>query len=243
MRDVFVFTGGEAVSPSLGRRLVAEHSSAGKIGAVAADSGLCGFEAFQSEFGAFELLRLVGDWDSLSDSDALLRYPREIVRTLPIDKDWTDTELALDEARSFAGGGRVVLVGAGGGERIDHLLAVFDLFATPLRPDVWLAGHQTLRFLGPGDSAAVRGLPPSDVLSVLRTSASRTGGSVRSRGLVWESPLFRADGVPSLSNRVRADSEQAEISVVSGEFVLVHPSPADVSVSRVRAGVSAGTPR
>lgn len=65
---------------------------------------------------------MVGDFDSLSDSH-LEQADRLGIRrlTLPAEKDYTDTDLALREAIS-AGYQQILLVGAFGG-RLDHAVA------------------------------------------------------------------------------------------------------------------------
>jgi thiamine pyrophosphokinase len=74
---------------------------------------------------------VVGDGDSLGeDGLARLRTAGVEIRTAPVDKDETDTELALVEAVR-RGAERVTILGALGGPRVDHALANVELLAHP----------------------------------------------------------------------------------------------------------------
>ncbi|MBQ5536620.1 MAG: hypothetical protein IIU02_01705 [Treponema sp.] len=233
---VCVFTGGDAPEPDL----CAEFFSRAEkpVAAIAADSGLETFGRYQDFFGFFDLKAAMGDWDSISDT-ALLSSVSGVVEEFPRDKDFTDTELALFRARSaefsrFAD--KIVLVGAGGGKRIDHLLAVFDIFSDKsMRPDVWISGFQFLYLLPEHSGCEIFGLGISDDVSVFRTTAFRSGGKIESSGLQWESGLFRRSGVPSISNRISSGhlGRNLPVSVRAdeGDFVLVVPNSARVAFS------------
>jgi thiamine pyrophosphokinase len=95
---------------------------------IAADGGL----VRARELGAAPGL-LVGDLDSLpaAEVDAALAGGVE-VRRASVDKDESDTELALLEAIG-RGATRITVLGAFGGPRLDHALA-----------NVWLLGHPAL---------------------------------------------------------------------------------------------------
>jgi thiamine pyrophosphokinase len=118
--------------------------------------------------GAAERLGLrpglvVGDGDSI-DPAALerLRAGGVAIELAPSDKDETDTELALLAALR-RGATEIVLVGALGGQRIDHALG-----------NVWLLAHPGLA----GRRATI--LEPSARLFVLRAPAG-DGGPVVGR--------------------------------------------------------------
>ena len=88
--------------------------------------------------------RWVGDGDSLgSDGVAALRAAGVPVRLVPVDKDASDTELAILEAVD-AGADDITIVGALGGARFDHGLANVTLLDAPA-----LVGRQA-RLLEPG---------------------------------------------------------------------------------------------
>jgi thiamine pyrophosphokinase len=206
---------------------------------IAADSGLETAEKYARFFSGtadFTPRNILGDFDSLTDKTALSRYPRESIGEFPSDKDWTDTELAFE--CSYAAAGKrglvpyITLVGGDGG-RTDHLLALYDSFAAVHRADAWLLAEQALYYLADGTEAAVSGLQKKDTVSVARTSASRSGGTIVSHGFKWESSVFRSSGMPSLSNRI-ADSYEAEgrpvtLSVRGTSVLLIVPYTVDVT--------------
>jgi len=110
---------------------------------------------------------VVGDMDSIS-SEAECRFESAGVRFVrhPRDKDQTDLELALDEALSLMPE-RITVLGALGGERLDHTLGNVLLLAQPrLR-------HTDIRMLDERGSAFVvwdhRSLhgSPGDYVSLL----------------------------------------------------------------------------
>jgi thiamine pyrophosphokinase len=77
----------------------------------------------------------VGDGDSLGSAGVdALRAAGVPVRLSPVDKDESDTELAV-VAAAAAGARRVTIVGALGGTRIDHGLANVWLLAHPVLTD------------------------------------------------------------------------------------------------------------
>jgi thiamine pyrophosphokinase len=72
---------------------------------------------------------VVGDGDSLGEAGlARLRAAGVEVREAAVDKDETDTELAVLEAVARHAG-RITILGALGGERLDHELANVGLLA------------------------------------------------------------------------------------------------------------------
>ena len=93
---------------------------------VAADGGLV-----RARTIGLEPTLLVGDLDSL-DAGALAQARADglTVHRSPAAKDESDAELALVEALD-AGAGRVTILGAFGGSRIDHELANIWLLAHP----------------------------------------------------------------------------------------------------------------
>jgi len=102
--------------------------------------------------------RWVGDGDSLgSDGVAALRAAGVPVRLVPVDKDESDTELAVLEAVE-AGANDVTIVGALGGARFDHGLANVTLLDAPA-----LAGRQA-RLLEPGTRVSMLRGPSTIVL-------------------------------------------------------------------------------
>ena len=169
----------------------------------------------------------VGDGDSIDAADlAALEASGVAVRRSPIDQDESDAELAILAALE-AGARRVTILGALGGERIDHCLA-----------NVWLLGHPRLagcdtrlideaariRLVGPGRTDLPGRI--GDLVSLLPFGGDATG--VTTRGLRY--PL-RGEALASgpsrgLSN-VR-DARDATLTVESGRILVVE-TPATLS--------------
>jgi thiamine pyrophosphokinase len=102
--------------------------------------------------------RWVGDGDSLgSDGVAALRAAGVPVRLVPVDKDASDTELAILDAVDL-GADDITIVGALGGARFDHGLANVTLLDAPA-----LVGRQA-RLLEPGARVSLLRGPSTIVL-------------------------------------------------------------------------------
>ena len=177
-------------------RLIAE---AGLL--VAADGGA------RTALAAGRLPGVVaGDADSLPHSAELaaaisagtVRLERH-----PTDKDETDTELALDVALA-AGAQRIRLIGATGGERLDHeianllLLGDADLRDADLRV---VHGHTQVRALHGGGRLALDALP-GETVSLLPVGGDALG--VRTQGLAYalDGETLRFGRARGVSNRV-----------------------------------------
>lgn len=252
---IVIFTGGSYPQPHLTEQYF---SSFLPDYVIAADSGLEALESYAEHFseanpllpegclslkGRFFPSEILGDMDSLKNSSLLKKYADVPQKRFIEDKDYTDTELALESALShqkslssaISNPDRITLVGAGGTERLDHLLGVFDLFSTDLRPDVWLSGNQAAYYICEGQKVCVSGMTERENLSFARLSFSRTEGVVKSSGLLWESDCFRKEGLPSISNRLKPDFIErripAELTVCSGRFLLLVPLHAKVEIT------------
>ena len=161
---------------------------------IAADSGLEALSDFQKHFNKLDLLpdAVLGDMDSLKNKKIL----KEFSKTAQVEKfnpykDFTDTELALILASKVkAENTRVTLIGGSGG-RLDHLLAIYDLFSSCIAPDVWLTECQILTLLKKDSTIKLLPRTLSSPISVMHTSASNNAGRIESKGLEWESELFR----------------------------------------------------
>ncbi len=243
--QIVIFTGGDFPHPDLEREFF--HSNKPDF-VIAADSGLSACEKYIGYFkdASFEPDVILGDWDSIEKKDEVKKFPSALIENFPVDKDWTDTELALNTAYSHfekekvpEEERKVILVGAGGGERIDHLLAVFDLFSEKTHPDIWLGGKQSIYFLPEGKTVAVENLALDDVFSVLRTSRARRGGKIFSEGLLWPHDKFRNEGLPSLSNRISPeffmDKNPVKLTAIEGDFVAVFPYSANVKICNAKS--------
>ena len=173
---------------------------------------------------------VVGDLDSI-DLDLLerLRSQGVAVEKHPADKDASDAELAIDRARDL-GADRIVLLGAAGGERLDHELANVLLLADPRYAALDLRlvrGSSTVRSLHPGGRIELDALD-GDLVTLLPVGGDARG--VRTIGLRWaldgaELALGRSRG---LSNEVVATP--ASVGLDHGTLLVVVSSPSSPSV-------------
>src|SRR5438552_2858054 len=169
----------------------------------------------------------VGDGDSIGEDElAAIAAAGIPVRRSPVEKDESDTELALLAALD-ARAARITILGALGGARLDHELA-----------NVWLLGHPRIagcdvrlldaavrmRLVGPG--RADLGGRIGDLVSLLPFAGEATG--LTTEGLRFS---LRDEDLPSgpsrgLSN-VRVSSD-ASLVVGSGRILVVE-TPATLS--------------
>jgi thiamine pyrophosphokinase len=175
---------------------------------IAADSGF----DLASRLGLTPDL-LVGDLDSVSDSRELDSFPRERVRRFPRDKDETDAELGLRLFREM-GCGRVVLAGGGGG-RLDHLLAIVDLFEREPPPVAWFTALEEVRRVE-GELA----LSGCKGLRVSFFPLGQGSSGLSSTGLKWPlDGLEWSRGQEGVSNLVTED--RALVGVARGRLLMV----------------------
>jgi thiamine pyrophosphokinase len=169
----------------------------------------------------------VGDGDSIGEAElAALEAAGVPTRRSPVDKDESDAELAVLAALD-AGAARLTVLGALGGERIDHGLA-----------NVWLLGHPRLagcdvrlldaavriRLVGPG--RADLGGRTGDLVSLFPFGGDATG--LTTGGLRY--PL-RGEALPSGPSRGLSNvriAEDATLTVGSGRILVVE-TPATLS--------------
>lgn len=191
---------------------------------VAADGGARGARAL-----GLPLEAVVGDGDSLARAEVeALRAEGVEIEAWPNDKDASDLELAVERALR-AEPGRLLLLGAFGGPRLDHLLA-----------NVWLLGHPALagcdaraidgstrvRLLrGPG-RAALEGRP-EDLITLLPFGGEAE--AVRTEGLRFplHDEALRGGSSRGLSN-VRL-SPRAAVTLGAGQLLIIESHPRTAS--------------
>jgi thiamine pyrophosphokinase len=162
----------------------------------------------------------VGDGDSLgADGVEELRAAGVPVELSPVDKDESDTELAI-LAAAAAGAGRVTLLGALGGERLDHGFANVWLLAHPAlvgREACLIDDTARIRVVSAGDHDL--GGRVGDLVSLFAFGGDAVG--LTTHGLLYplaEEPL-QSGSTRGLSNvRTAAD---AGLRVASGLVLVV----------------------
>ena len=216
-----VFTGGEGPHPQTIRRIVDRVYAAGtSVLLVAADSGL-----MLAEAAGLKPDWIIGDMDSMDNEGRLCSYQAENVIRHPIDKDYTDTELAL--SLLWEKGCPDAWITGGGGGRIDHLFGIRDLFEREHPPARWLTAAEDIYCID-GNSAgnAAQGLTvtfnqdspltANSVVSVFPLGsgpwqAESTGLKWPLKGVCWERGLYGLSNV--------AVMPKIEINALRGRFM------------------------
>lgn len=164
---------------------------------------------------------LVGDLDSAEASlvERLVASGTRVERH-PIDKEASDTELAI-EAAFGAGGSTVVLLGALGGERLDHELANLLLLADPAmagRDLRAVRGGTCVRALHAGDRLVLQG-EAGDLVTLLPVGGDACG--VTTEGLRWalDAATLRMGRSRGLSNEVLGGT--ASVRIGQGTLLVV----------------------
>jgi thiamine pyrophosphokinase len=162
---------------------------------------------------------VLGDFDSAGQALAAEMESQGIpVHRVPVEKDQTDSQLALEEAIR-RGADEILLVGATGG-RLDHTVANLLLLpGLPASTTVSIVdSHNLVRLLRPGGRLTVPALPGS-YLSLLPLSPEVKG--VVAEGVKW--PL---DGVTlrwgeslGVSNQILAD--EAFLAIREGYLLVI----------------------
>ncbi len=203
---------------------------------VCADSGLETYEKYRMAFPEI-ICRdpdfLVGDFDSIENRNLLEKYSACRRETYSHDKDYTDTQLALMHARNEFGQDCSIAMVGGNGGRTDHFIFIFESYAGPFHPDIWLCEEEVLYFLGEGCRAELCGLSREDRISVARNPSSFCGEGPVFRGFDWNQSY--GEGMASLSNRICSqwmeDGKSPEIEAVHGSFIVFVPYGRKVSVN------------
>lgn len=189
---------------------------------IAAD---CGVKIARTHGLSIDLV--VGDLDSVSTGDVAWAEAEgaEIVR-VPEDKDFTDLELALEQA-GLADVHRILVLGVEGG-RIDHELGNWAVLCAPRGQLVeieTLGGTVTVLHGDHINKVEITG-EPGDLVSILAKNGE--AGGVTTTGLRW--PLDDATFLPTSSLGVSNEmvDGEASITVRSGTLLVARPkTPTD----------------
>ena len=184
---------------------------------IAADRGLDHAQAFGLQVGL-----AVGDFDSASAAAVVAAEAAGVrVEWHPVDKDATDLELALDAAIALEPARVVVLAGDGG--RLDHLLSTLLLLGSSRYAAVTLDAH-----VGPArvhvirDERTLEG-KPGELVSLLALHGPAEG--VTTEGLVYRlsGETLELGSSRGVSNAFAMAA--ARVSVESGVLLAVRPGP------------------
>ena len=210
---VVVVAGGSALDPA-----VAPAVPQGAV-VVAADSGL--EHAWRL---GLDVSVLVGDLDSASPeavADAESAGVR--VERHPAEKDATDLELALDAGLRLEPSRIVVLAGDGG--RLDHLLSALLLLGSSRYASVAITAHFGRARVDVIRGEGELGGEPGELLSLVALHGPAEG--VRTEGLLY--PLDGETLEPGSSRGVSnvLTSRTARVSVEHGVLLAIRPGPGE----------------
>ena len=165
--------------------------------------------------------RLVGDLDSVDPqlAERLAAGGTRIDRH-PVDKEASDTELAVAEAHR-AGATEVVLLGAMGGSRLDHELANLLVLADPAlagRDIRAVRGGTEVRALHAGHRLVLSG-SSGDLVTLLPIGGDAAG--ITTEGLRWQldEATLRMGRSRGLSNEVVGTP--ASVRITDGTLLVV----------------------
>ena len=145
--NAFIYTGGECDYTNISEKPAADDL------VIAADSGWRHAVALRVKPSV-----LLGDFDSLDGGNGIPDdVPDDVeILTVPAEKDFTDTQMAVDEARK-RGAKHITIIGGLGG-RLDHTLSCLAILEDHWEKGDRLAvidsGHSRVRFLS-SDSALI----------------------------------------------------------------------------------------
>ncbi len=209
MRTV-IFAGGTVKS---GKAIYEAIANANLI--IAADSGA----ATALRFGCTPSI-LVGDFDSLDTKTLQVLDERGIeMQRVPIEKDETDTELAIRVAQE-RGATSITLLGALGGTRFDHSVANMLLLLAVEKAPIWIVDGPSVCWLlrGPG-SVPIIG-HKGDLLSLLPIVGDVTGVNTSNLYYSLRDETLRLGKTRGVSNILTQDT--AEVALKKGILLLIH---------------------
>lgn len=212
MKQALVFANGDIGDGPMVRRAL---SAAANPLVIAADGG-----ARLAQYFDLRLHVIVGDLDSLSaeELDTFIAQGVEI-RLHPLEKDYTDLELALYQAREM-GADWLRIIG-GVGDRIDQTLANIQLLALPALADCdarLVAGKQETRLLRPGKHT-ISGAT-GDTISLLPLNGNAVGVSTKKLYYPLNNETLYLGSSRGISNVL--DQETAQITFREGLLLLTH---------------------
>jgi thiamine pyrophosphokinase len=182
-----------------------------------------------ADAGALVLERLgivphlaVGDFDTAGPEIVARLAARGVpTETHPAAKDYTDTHLAIVVAIA-RGAADIVVLGALGGPRYDHMLATALGLAAPAFAGVHIVlvdPLHTMLVLRPGESVTLHGAP-GEYVSLLALTEEVTG--VAGDGLLYPLPAtFRLGDNIGVSNELTAPEATIAVSG-TGLLLVIH---------------------
>ena len=210
--EIVCITGGRAPKDDWLRALIAQREKDGtKCPIWAIDRGV-------NITHALGILpnRLIGDGDSASIFPKMFAKLQGVqIDSFPREKDFTDTELALQIAAEEIERPLVILTAAFGG-RLDHLMSTAAVAAHADIPCVLADERETLLYLRDGETLHITCKNPPRAISLLSFTEECTG--ITTEGLYWELTNAHISNHTSLAvSNVLARNNSAKVFTVSIE--------------------------
>lgn len=161
---------------------------------------------------------LIGDFDSANPSAVDWAQEKKIpVETYPADKDFTDTQLALNRAEKIFGEHVAILTGCFGG-RLDHMFSTLFTCAADKRKIFLADEREIIFFVKGGETVAANLFIEPFAVSLL--PMTETCADVTTKNLHWE--LDGATLTQNFPNAVsnRIDAENFSVSVGRGTLAV-----------------------
>jgi thiamine pyrophosphokinase len=214
---------GAAVQQAL--RRATDNGSAGAVLVVAADGG-----ALKAEQIGLSPNVVVGDGDSLDPQVAeRLRRAGAEVLVYSVDKDESDTELAVREALA-RGASHLVILGWLGGARAEHSVANLMLLTTPALTDVDAAlvdGPTTIQAMGlTGPDVMQLDGARGDFVSLLPLTEEVRGVTTTDLRFPLADATLLQGGTRGLSNEMLA--ARCEVRTSAGRLAVIHTARTEV---------------
>ncbi len=162
---------------------------------------------------------LIGDFDSANKNSVEWALHKNIfIEKYPVDKDFTDTQLALSRANEIFGEHVAILTGCFGGGRFDHLYStIFSCAAA--KNKIFLADEREIIFyLRVGEFVDVKFFKKPLAVSLLPITSTCAG--VSTKNLHWE--LKNATLTQNFPNATsnRADDNKISVKIDRGTLAI-----------------------
>lgn len=186
---------------------------------IAADSGIVQLERLNHEGFGLSPDILLGDMDSFDKETALKSYPKAEFLSFPPRKDYTDTQLALDVAKS-KGFENIDIIG-GTGNRADHYLANLALIRKCTLEGIKLSicdGKNKITYCNDGKVSAEKNIR-FKYFSILPDTENLYGVTISGAKYPLDNAAVDRDLPVSVSNEITGD--KCDIEVERGSFFFI----------------------
>ena len=234
--SILVFTGGDYPEPEKFITYFNESEDVVSF-VIAADSGLDTAEIFSKKYG-FEIDAILGDMDSMKNvENRLALYKNKYIQKFSVEKDYSDTELALKLAHEKRKNNEKIILIGGDGGRLDHLFAIKEICGSKIAPTIWLCKNQQIICIKEDDFSYlnVQFFIQYNTFSIFPVGKF-PNYTISSQGLFWPVDNLKwSQGEFSLSNKTSKFSSHIQLDVKKGAFIIILPTQVSVKLSQVHS--------